>query len=158
MAMRQGGSLVSTVRQLSHRVFLNMLQKHGLTDLHPAQGKILFALMNAPGGLTIGEIGGKTLLKKSTLTAMLGRMEANGYLTRTADPQDGRATKVCLTDKFRGQMNRFEQVSQEMTAVYYAGFEDKEIDLFESMLERILGNLVEYETIHVDDGREEWNP
>lgn len=146
MPLRRGGSLVSMVRQVSHRIFWGMLRGQGLEDLHPAQGKIIFALMGAPDGMTIGDIGRKTLLKKSTLTAMLRRMEGKGYLTRAADVTDGRATRVCLTDKFRGQMAQYEQVSQRMTEVYYRGFREDEIDLFEAMLERVLNNLMEYES------------
>lgn len=145
MKRRRGGSLVSMVRQLSHRVFWGMLREYGLEDLHPAQGKILSVLMDSPEGMTIGEIGYKTMLKKSTLTLMLRRMEGRGYLTRAADAADGRATRVCLTDKFKGQLPEFERVSQRMTDVYYRGFQDEEIDQFEAMLERILDNLTDYE-------------
>ena len=151
MALRRGGSLISKVRQVSHRVFQGLLRQHGLTDLHPEQGKILFALMGSPGSMTIGEIGRQTLLKKSTLTTMLNRMEASGYLTKSPDPTDSRATLVCMTDKFRRQMDAYERVSAEMTAIYYKGFQEEEIDRFESMLERILLNLREYENAEEEE-------
>lgn len=145
MKRRHGGSLVSTIRQISHRIFWGMLRSRGLGDLSPEQGKILFALMEAPEGLTIREIGGKTNLKKSTLTTMLRRMQANGYLTTAEDALDGRVTRVFRTEKFVRQLGDFDAVSQEMTDVYYKGFREEEIDLFESMLERLLKNLLEYE-------------
>jgi DNA-binding MarR family transcriptional regulator len=151
MAYRKGGSLVSSVRQLSHRIFRDMLRRHGLGGLHPAQGKILFALMGAPEGLTIGEVAGRTLLKKSTLTNMLRRMEANGYVAMAADAADGRATRVRLTGKFAGESGAFDSVSREMTALWYEGFGEEEIDSFESMLERILGNLIRYESAKMEE-------
>jgi DNA-binding MarR family transcriptional regulator len=145
MAHRRGGSLISTIRQLSHRIFWAMLRERGMGDLSPEQGKILFALMEAPEGLTIREIGQKTNLKKSTLTTMLRRMETNGYLTMAGDALDGRATRVHRTQKFTRQMDDYDVVSRQMTDVYYKGFREEEIDIFESMLNRILQNLKEYE-------------
>ncbi len=145
MAHRRGGSLISTIRQLSHRIFGNMLRARGLADFPPEQGKILFALMEAPEGLTIRDISARTHLKKSTLTTMLRRMQANGYVTMGVDSKDGRATRVLRTDKFLSQSDAYDEVSEEMTGVYYKGFTKEEIDRFEAMLGRLLQNLVEYE-------------
>jgi DNA-binding MarR family transcriptional regulator len=153
MSHRRGGSLISTIRQLSHRIFTGMLRARGLGDISPEQGKILFALMEAPGGLTIGEIGRETHLKKSTLTTMLRRMENNGYLTMRGDEADGRATRVLRTDKFLRQLAAYDEVSRAMTRVYYKGFREEEVDLFESMLEKLLGNLKDYEN-HKGEGRQ----
>lgn len=142
---RRGGSLVSRLHRTSQRVFWAMMRRHGLHDLHPEQGKIFFALMDAPDGLMITEIAGRTSLQKSTLTNMLARMEKRGLIDRSPDPEDRRAVRVRLTDHLRAQMSRYNTVSDEITDLYYLGFTDAEIDAFEAMLERIIGNLDTYD-------------
>lgn len=145
MARRRGGSLISAIRLLSHRIFDNMLKERGLADFSPEQGKILFALMEAPEGLTIRDISAKTQLKKSTLTTMLRRMQTNGYITMSGDTEDGRATRVLRTDKFLRRLDAYDEVSAAMTGVYYKGFAEEEIDRFETMLAKLLDNLKQYE-------------
>jgi DNA-binding MarR family transcriptional regulator len=50
-------------------------------------------------GQTVGEIGQKLFLESSTLTPLLKRLEALGYLTRKRDPDDERQVRLRLTEK-----------------------------------------------------------
>ena len=50
-------------------------------------------------------------------------------------------TLIERTDKDRAFQQRYIQVSQSMTELFYDGFSDAEIDLFEGLLVRILDNL-----------------
>ena len=46
---------------------------------------------------TVGSLGEKLLLESSTLTPLLKRLEAMGYLSRNRDPADERQVRVRLT-------------------------------------------------------------
>ena len=50
-------------------------------------------------GLQVSEIGEKLLLDSGTLTPLLKKMEAQGYLTRTRSKLDERSVIVTLTEK-----------------------------------------------------------
>jgi len=70
-----------------------MLRQHELT---PAQADVIFTLGNTPG-MTLGELGERTLITKGTLTGVVDRLEAKGLVRRQAAPHDGRCILAVLT-------------------------------------------------------------
>ncbi|HLO77252.1 MAG TPA: MarR family transcriptional regulator [Magnetospirillum sp.] len=138
--LRPGGFLLSQVHHLSGRTFARLLKRHGLQGINPAQGRILFALWQNDG-IAISELARRTALGKSTLTAMLDRLEAEGYVERVPSPNDRRTILVRRTLKDEAFRQGFLAVSAEMTELWYAGLSDAERDQFEGTLARILANL-----------------
>lgn len=74
---------------------------------------------------------------------MLDRMENNGFLERIFNLNDRRQIRIILTEKARTLQGKYEEVSSLMNNLFYKGFSDEEIVLFEHFLERILSNLQE---------------
>ncbi len=145
MKRRRGGSLVSQIHQSSARVFHRLLLDAGIGDIPPGQGKILFALMDGEG-MPISALAKKTSLDKSTLTGMIDRLEKNGLVERHPSAQDKRVVQVRRTGRWKEVAPKFEQVSNDMTALFYAGMSDAEIDEFEVSLEKVLANCIAAET------------
>ncbi len=139
-ALRKGGFLISKVHQLAGRVFARKLKEHGIHDLNPAQGRILFALWQEDG-VPIETLARRTGLGPSTLTRMLDNLERAGHLAREASATDRRKQIVRLTETHHALRRSYDEVSGEMTDLFYQGFAGAEIDAFESYLERILRNL-----------------
>jgi DNA-binding MarR family transcriptional regulator len=139
----QGGFLVSKVHRLAGRVFTRMLASHGIA-INSAQGRILFVLWQEDR-IPTGELARRTGLRKSTLTAMLDRLEAMGHIARLRNESDRRQVVIARTEKDRSLELQYVEVSREMTRLFYSGFDAKEIVAFESFLQRILGNLVRAE-------------
>jgi DNA-binding MarR family transcriptional regulator len=137
----EGGFLISKIHQLSGRIFNRLLREHGI-DFNSAQGRILFVLWEKDG-IPIKELSDKTQLSKSTLTSMLDRLENAGHITRKPSGEDRRIVLVKLTEENRRQKRLYDQVSEEMTGLFYEGFTWEEITEFEGYLRRILDNLVE---------------
>lgn len=136
---RLGGFLISKIHQLSGRVFARMLtQRH--IQISPAQGRILFVLW-MEDEIPIHELAQKTSLGKSTLTRMLDRMEAYGYLFRKYSESDRRVVLVCLTEENKKMKTAYQAVSLEMTEIFYKDFSEAEIDQFEKSLNKVLRNL-----------------
>ncbi|MFW9798967.1 MAG: MarR family winged helix-turn-helix transcriptional regulator [Candidatus Thorarchaeota archaeon] len=142
--VREGGFLLTKIHHLSGRIFSKLLKKHEI-EISPGQGRILFALWQEDG-ISINVLGKRTQLGKSTLTEMLDRLEESGHLSRVPAKKDRRKTLIELTEKTRRLHKKYERVSQEMNDLFYEGLTEQEIDGFESLLRRLLANLVDYDT------------
>lgn len=143
MKQREGGFLIAKVHQTAGRIFARMLRDRGL-DINPAQGRILFVLWQE-GPLSIHEIARRVSLGKSTLTNAIDRLEALGQVVRVRSEEDRRTVSVELTAKNRDMRQLYDDVSQEMTKLFYAGMASAEITQFERWLDRILDNLTRSE-------------
>ncbi len=135
----EGGFLLSKAHQLMGRVFNRLLREHGI-EFNSAQGRILFVLWERDG-IPITELAQATMLSKSTLTSMLDRLEEAGHLRREPSPEDRRVTLIALTEKNKLLRDGYNQVSKEMTGLFYEGFTPEEVTTFERYLRRILENL-----------------
>jgi DNA-binding MarR family transcriptional regulator len=76
-----------------NRVYKPVLEALGLT--YP-QYLVMVSLW-AKDDQTVGSLGEKLFLESSTLTPLLKRLDAMGYLTRSRDPSDERQVRVRLT-------------------------------------------------------------
>ncbi|NPU83502.1 MAG: MarR family transcriptional regulator [Syntrophaceae bacterium] len=142
---REGGFLIARIFQVSGRVFARKMRERELTRITPEQGRILFALWRSDG-IAIQELAGKTSLSKSTLTAMLDRLEEAGHIVRVPSSEDRRRIMIRLTEKDRLLRDAYIKISDEMNDLVYRGFSDEEIDAFEEQLKKILRNLEEAES------------
>jgi len=140
---RQAGFLMAKIRQVGERIFYRRLKESGI-EINPAQGRIMFALWQNDG-IAIQELAKKTQLGKSTLTSMLDRLEAMGYIRRQRSEQDRRKIFILRTPKDRMMERRYVELSEAMTELWYKGFSPAQIDAFETYLQRILENCISFE-------------
>ena len=140
----EGGYLISQIKQVSGRIFEKMLINAGIDEFNGAQGRILYVLWQIDY-IPIVELSRKTGLAKTTLTSMLDRMEASNLIARIYDSKDRRQIRIVLTEYARSLSDKYEEVSEQMIHVYYAGFSEEEITFFEDTLRRVLNNLQEKE-------------
>lgn len=136
---KQGGFLITKIHHLGGRIFSKKLKKYGI-EIGPGQGRIIFALWHEDG-IPISELAKRTALGKSTLTDLLDRLVDAGLLVRENHSSDRRVTLIRLTDSARKMQDKYEQVSKEMTDLFYQEFTSDEIDNFEAYLHRLLANL-----------------
>lgn len=73
------------------------LRQAGVHDLSVAQGRV--AARIGPEGTRISDLAEQAQVAKQTATALVDRLEKAGYVERTADPTDGRATLVRLAPR-----------------------------------------------------------
>jgi len=141
---RQAGFLMAKIRQVGERIFLRKMKDSGV-EINPAQGRIMFALWRSDG-VAIQELAQKTQLGKSTLTSMLDRLEAMGYVRRQRSDRDRRRILIFRTEKDRALEKKYVELSEKMTELWYEGFAETEINQFETSLQKILDNVVAYES------------
>lgn len=144
IAKKQGGFLISQIKQISGRIFEKLLVSSGVEAFNGAQGRILYVLWQTDC-VPIVELSRKTGLAKTTLTSMLDRMEDANLIVRIFDQSDRRQIRIKLTETARKLSDKYDKVSSDMNEIYYAGFSDDEIIAFEDTLQRILKNLNESE-------------
>ena len=140
MVSRNGGFLVSQIKQLGGRIFERILDESKIDAFNGAQGRILYVLWQTDS-IPIIELSRKTGLANTTLTSMLDRMEASGLIKRLFDPNDRRKIRIKLKEKARQYKIAYDRVSKKMIDIYYEGFKNDEIDEFEGYLTRVLDNL-----------------
>jgi len=81
--------------QKAHGLFKKRLLPYGLT---PIQHLILEALW-LEDGISQKDIGMRLVLDRATLSGVLDRMVAGGWITKEQDPEDKRTLRICLTAK-----------------------------------------------------------
>jgi len=80
-----------------NRVYKPLLDRLGLT--YP-QFLVILALRHGDGQ-TVGSLGDRLFLESNTLTPLIKRLEAAGFVRRERDRADERVVRVFLTDQGR---------------------------------------------------------
>jgi MarR family transcriptional regulator, organic hydroperoxide resistance regulator len=149
---RQGGFLIGKIHSVGGRLFARMLREHQL-DTNPAHGRVLYVLWQQ-GSMTINEIAKRVSLGKSTLTNTIDRLEAAGQVVRVRSPEDRRKILIELTPRNKALHKIYDEVSEKISRIFYAGLSREDVDRLERCLERILANLTAAELGNPEDGRE----
>ena len=105
-------------------------------DLTPAQFDVIATLGNTTG-LSMGDIGEKTLITKGTLTGVVDRLEKKGLIERKVPPENRRSIVVKLTPD--GE-KMFEQIFPAHIADMKQHFEvlnPSELELLQVLLKRL---------------------
>jgi len=76
-----------------------------------------------------------------TLTHHLNRMEADGYVTRTRDPQNRRVHRVELTERGEQAFHRLLTVVIAFDQRLRAGFTDEELATLAALLSKLRANV-----------------
>lgn len=134
---------MAKIHQLSGRIFTKKLKDYDI-EINPAQGRIMFVLWRNDN-ISINELAKKTSLGKSTLTSMLDRLEKSGYIKRIPSREDRRIIMIQRTEKDKSFQNLYEEISKDMTDLYFKGFSKEEMSHFQDHLKRIFDNLTTYE-------------
>ena len=138
--------LAHHIRLLNGRIFQKLLSRDPESLYRSEQGKILAVLWDSETGCaTATDIALATGLANNTLTTMIKKLEEQNLVTVNPCGEDKRKKYLVLTDLGWSQQEVSDRVSQELDAIYYKGFSDKEIEQFEDFQERILANLKEKE-------------
>lgn len=89
-----------------NRVYKPLLDQLGLT--YPQY--LVMVILWQEDNQSVRSIGEKLYLESSTLTPLLKRLEANGFVSRKRDPEDERSVRVSLTDTGKDLREKAEEV------------------------------------------------
>ena len=98
----------------------------GMGGLTQAQSGLLFFL-GKDGGALIGEAAEALDVAPSAMTGLVDRMERSGLIERRADPDDGRAQRLFLTDAGRAARTAALDGLKDLNATLTDGFSEAEV-------------------------------
>jgi DNA-binding MarR family transcriptional regulator len=120
------------------RAFANRLA----TDLRPhgvgiGQWAVLLHLW-AHDGLTQAQLSRRVAIEQPTMVRTIDRMVRDGLVTRSPDPNDGRATRINLTARGSALRDRLVPLAVEVNQAATAALSEREV----ATLRRLLAKLV----------------
>lgn len=134
------GALLSSLTQVARAMRTRL--SHGLAEsgLYPGQDGVV-QLLAAEDGMTPGALAQRLGVKAPTMTRTIGRMEAQGFVSRHADDRDQRLTKVYLTDEGRSSLARIHAAMADCESQAILGFSGKEMRQLVRLLAAVEDNL-----------------
>ncbi len=105
----------------------------------------ILRLINAQKQCTSTYLAESFAVGKSSITAIINRLVQAGIIERTPDENDRRQVYLSMTDHGKKVFDAAEKQVHEVVAPYLFHFEEKDIEMFVMMFEK-LANLIQ------DDG------
>ena len=90
--------LLAKAYQKAHGDFKRRLQLYGLTPIQ----HLIIEVLWAEDGLSASEISKKLVLDGATLSGVLDRLTAGGWVVKESDSTDKRIMRIYLTSKSKG--------------------------------------------------------
>lgn len=136
----------NTVNQLSRTLalanrFLTMrLEQQGLSGIAPSHGDILVQLF-AHGELPMSDLAARIGRDPSTVTALIKKLAAGGYVTTSKLSGDKRVTLVSLTPQGQQLQPTFESISNDLCEIQARGVTENDLATLDKVLRAIQNNF-----------------
>ena len=121
--------------------------RSGLMDAQPPfmnrQGlmreNLLTIIADNPTGIRAKKIAEKAGINQSSVSESLSKLEDDGYIKRTVDPTDKRATLIFLTDLGEARANEIKDQQQKMFGHLFDNLTASEKEELSRLLDKIIG-------------------
>ncbi|HEX40858.1 MAG TPA: MarR family transcriptional regulator [Phycisphaerales bacterium] len=117
----------------------------GLTDVQFNVMMLLAYQSGDEGGLSQAEIGEMMLVNPANITTLVDRMERAGLVTRRTAANDRRRNIIALTPRGRTLLGEVEPLYAQEVERIMAALKASEQQCLVAMLEKVRGNISEYE-------------
>ncbi len=131
------GHLINRLARVSTRWVDERFQTLGLAS---AQILVLYPLKNG-NSMTQKELASLAQIEQPTMAQLLTRMERDGLIRRTANPDDKRSALISLTPSAQKKLPAARAILLEGDKLATTGFSDREIATFKQLLMRFLENV-----------------
>lgn len=109
--------------------------------LYPGQEVVLKALA-ASDGQTMSALAAELGVQPPTVTKMVTRLAANGFVVRQTSEADGRLARVFLTEPGRALIGDIDKMWKSIEKEALAGFDDKDRKRIRKLLRKMEKNLL----------------
>lgn len=133
------GQLLLNHLRLFREALLAGLVERGFADIRPAHLHVFGSIKAV--GTRPSDLADWTNMGRSSMAELIDDLEAKGYVERRADPTDGRAKLVCLTDRGWQAMRAARAVIGEVEAEYAARLGRERLETTLAALEELLADL-----------------
>jgi len=132
--------LISRLRGRANEHIAAELTRLNHPGLAPSHGAILAAL-SALGAQPMSSLAENIGRRKNTVTALVRKLKAAGYVSTRRDAQDSRVTLVALTRKGEALRTDFDAVSRALLVRTWGGMDASRREALVAGLEELLHNL-----------------
>ena len=136
--MEQKSDVMKSVLKL-----MRAMRRHPMRperELPPAVGRVLMTLKNNDGA-SPAELCEIMDVRPSSMSELLARMEEGGYIVRTVNEADKRATKAFLSDNGKAAAERIEMRFRDEAERLTACFSEEEAALFCALCDKLSAHL-----------------
>ena len=123
-----------------HRLMTRMLRQY---DVSPMQCRTLTYLQEAEGEVNQRMLEEHLMVKPSTASGIVGRLEEKGLLRRQTSRSDGRCRILALTDSGRQFYTQFCAIARQVNRQAEQNFSPEERETLRRLLLRLADNLSE---------------
>jgi DNA-binding MarR family transcriptional regulator len=108
-------------------------------------------MLNQQDGLSQKELIAFRDVAPATITRSIQRMEKSGFVEKRWDEQDGRISRIYLTQGGKAQIDTIRKIDDTIDEKIFQGFDEKEKRMLEDYLQRMIRNMqeVENEKTHI---------
>lgn len=145
--MQEDGKALAPAETFRSLAVRRLLSRHGRLWAHQVsadhtsiQFGLLLCLARSADGLSQSEIAEQLAVDRATLTELVRRMSAQGHVTVSRDPRDGRRRVATLTDTGRDLLMDLYQPALEVNERLYDPLTDEEADQLTGLLRRVLAH------------------
>jgi len=133
------GFLFHDVARIRSTVFDEFMQPHGLTR---AQWWVLANLIRHDG-LTQRDLAERMEIGAVTMSGLIDRLEAQGWVKRKDDPKDRRVKRIWLTTKAEDIRPTVARGANQLNRMSLKGLDNEQIESLVEMMRQIRTNLLE---------------
>jgi DNA-binding MarR family transcriptional regulator len=145
--MQDDGRSLAAAEAFHSLAVRRLLSRHGRlwaqqvsADHTSIQFGLLLCLARSSEALSQSEIAGQLAVDRATLTELVHRMSAQGHVTVSRDPRDGRRRVASLTDDGRELLLELYRPALEVNEQLFDPLTAEEADQFTALLRRILAH------------------
>jgi DNA-binding MarR family transcriptional regulator len=124
------------LRRAQVAVFQHFTETMGAAAITPGQFGVL-AVINGNPGLSQTQLGNALAIDRSTVVAVIDRLQARGLVIRAAQPNDRRSHALRLSDAGVALLRRLEQMVREHERQISRDLSAQDQRLLISLLDRI---------------------
>ena len=136
----QIGMLMGYCDHQMHRLMTRMLRQY---DVSPMQCRTLTFLQEAEGEVNQRMLEEHLMVKPSTASGIVGRLEEKGLVRRQTSGSDGRCRILALTDSGRQFYQQFCAIAEQANRQAEQGFTPEEMETLRQLLLRVADNLTQ---------------
>lgn len=152
MDFAQADALNSAIRALTLRSRARAAELLSRLGLYPGQEFVLMELA-ANGPKIQAQLADAVGCEPPSVTIMVRKLEAAGYVARRRSPSDQRATLVELTPEGRALIEPLQELWVALAEETVAGVNSPPLDQLSALLNRLAGNLQPNEEPAARNGR-----
>jgi DNA-binding MarR family transcriptional regulator len=135
-------SIIANINNSANKLIVDELKNHNMEGLVPSHGDILILLYQNEDGVPMNKITSTINKDKSTVTALVNKLEKMGFIEKFKHESDSRSTMVNLTQKgLDTKPIVMDEISTKLLDMTYEGFSEEEKELLCSLLKKIQNNL-----------------